>query len=255
MLLSSCATKETVPNVRVVPNSSGIGVQEFHSHGPKNLLGAIDPPDVPSGTTASIQRTQPLHNTEPRYFIPASGSLQIVSIERPKDYNTQSVSFEGTISKWKHLLDIAPADAGPARKVLNDGQLPEVPSTDAGRCFAAKLRYRTYPWGRAVIFLSTYVQGNTGGPVNNDMLVLVVQGFTNDGRYAVNGHFEIRHPKLPDSMEDKHAEGKAVFDIDHEDEAAEKWLDGQPDDSFTPTFQQYEVFLKSLQITARQKVF
>jgi len=121
---------------------------------------------------------------------------------------------------------------------------------NAGRCFHGKLRKVSFPWGDAVLFLTSYVQGNTGGPVNNDMLVLVAQGLTNDGRYAVNAHFEIHHPKLPNSSWDERRRGLAVFSIDDECEEAERWLDEQPDVAFTPTIGQYEQFLSSLEISA-----
>lgn len=99
-----------------------------------------------------------------------------------------------------------------------------------------------------MMFLTSYVQGGTGGPVNNDMLVLVVQGFTNDGRYAVKGHFEIHHPKLPNSAHDKSFAGKVYFPIDDEGDRAEKWLDAQADSAFTPSFSQYEALLAALEI-------
>lgn len=121
---------------------------------------------------------------------------------------------------------------------------------NASRCFHGKLRKKTFPWGDAVLFLTSYVQGRTGGPVNNDMLVLVAQGLTKDGRYAVDARFEIRHPRLPDSLWDERRKGKAVFSIDDECEEAEHWLDSQADGAFDPTFEQYEIFLSSLEITA-----
>jgi len=119
---------------------------------------------------------------------------------------------------------------------------------NAARCFHAKARIVDFPWGRAVLFLTTYVQGPNDSPVNNDMLVLVVQGLTNDGRYAVSGHFDIRHPLLPDTMDDSRAKGRAYFSLEGETEAAEAWLNRQPDDSFRPSFAQYEKLLASLEI-------
>jgi hypothetical protein len=84
--------------------------------------------------------------------------------------------------------------------------------------------------------------------VNNDMLVLVVQGFTHDGRFAVNGRFEIHHPQLPDSAEEKPTPGKRFMDLDEPGDNAEKWLDAQLDESFSPSFQEYEAFLSALEI-------
>jgi hypothetical protein len=52
---------------------------------------------------------------------------------------------------------------------------------------------------------------------------------------SVNGHFAIRHPKLPSSADEKNRNGKVILDIDKQDKQAAKWLDTQPDDSFEPT--------------------
>ena len=250
-ILTGCRTGETIPGLRVLPNASGVAVGTTRSHGPVGLMGYVgEPPNVPPGTTLSIPRTEPLYNTQPRYFIPASGRLEVVSIERPAKYNTQSVSFERNVQRWRQFVADDHADDAGARTLLAGDNLSEIPWVDAARCFEAKLRRRTFPWGKAVLFLTSYVQGKTGGPVNNDMLVLTVQGFTDDGRYAVSGHFAIHHPKLPDSLWDQHLKGKAVFDIDDETRQAKAWLDAQPDDTFQPTFASYETFLAALRVKA-----
>ncbi|MFT5469994.1 MAG: hypothetical protein ACI8UO_005118 [Verrucomicrobiales bacterium] len=88
------------------------------------------------------------------------------------------------------------------------------------------------------MFLTSYVQGSTRGPVNNGMLVLTVQGFTHDGRYALKAHLEIHHPDLPDSLWVEDLEGEAVIAIDDEIEETQAWLDKQSDDAFPPTFAQ-----------------
>ena len=132
-------------------------------------------------------------------------------------------------------------------------QLSEIPWMNAGRCFHAKLQKHTFPWGKAILFLTSYVQGKTGGPVNNDMLVLVVQGLTFDGKYAVNGRFEIRHPRLPTNLWDERKRGRAVFDIDHETEQAERWLNTQPDNSFSPTIETCISLLSALRIEPTSK--
>jgi hypothetical protein len=254
ILMMGCATKETVskeafPILQIMPNSSGITMHACQTHGPENLLGNIgDSPDVPAGVSAAVERIRPLHNKEPRYFIRASGKLQVVSIQEGPGRAATIAGLENTVHKWRLLLDNEGIPDKEARQILYQGQLSEIPWINAGRCFHAKLRHRIFPWGKAVLFLTAYVQGGTGGPVNNDMLVLIAQGITNDGRYAVNAHFEISHPKLPESSWDDHTKGKAVFDIDEEDGKAEAWLDAQPDDSFIPAFSQYETFLHSLSI-------
>ena len=244
-LLSSCSTRETIPRVRLLPVASGWELGEFHAQGPRHLMGSRvngppEPPDIPSSTSAKIRRIQ-LPND-------AHGYLQVVSIERPAAYNNGH--FDAVINLWRNLTDretpLGPAD----QEMLNQRKRPEIPWINAAKCFYAKLRVRRFRWGKAVMFLTTYVQGHTGAPVNNEDLVLVVQGFTKDGRYAVNAHIDIHHPKLPDKESDKPHAGKAYFaiDDDNENRKAERWLDAQADDSFELGIGQYEALLDALEI-------
>ena len=250
--LVSCANTETIPRVTINSNTSGIEIGKIEEIGPSYLIGGgvgmngkTFPPDIPSRTRLEVKRVRSLHNKEPRYFIPASGMVQVVSIERYSDYNGTA-----TLGGWRIMLGSSNQLGDNDQKILNETQLSEIPWMNAGRCFHGKLRKVSFPWGDAVLFLTSYVQGNTGGPVNNDMLVLVAQGLTRNGRYAVNAHFEIHHPKLPDSCWDERRQGRAVFSIDDETKEAEHWLDEQSDHSFTPTIGQYEQFLSSLEISA-----
>lgn len=246
--LAACSSSHQLPGVSVRPNDSGIEVRKIQSLEPGYLIGAgrtadgkLYPPDLPARVSVEIRRTQPLHNTEPRYFIPAAGQLQVASLEGLVSIPTNDGSI---LERWRTLLS-----SSLIQRSADLAELSEIPHMNAGRCFHGKLRKRVFPWGTAVLFLTSYVQGNTGGPVNNDMLVLVVQGLTNDQKYAVNGRFEIRHPELPDLDWEARFEGKRKnFSLDDESKEAEQWLDRQPDDSFQPSFGEYEKLLTALVI-------
>uniref|UniRef100_UPI0037831D00 hypothetical protein n=1 Tax=Prosthecobacter sp. TaxID=1965333 RepID=UPI0037831D00 len=245
MLGASCSThgnKTGAPALRVKPNATGLEIGAMRTHGPENFLGS-GPPNISSGVTATLKRKKNLHNQEACYFIKAPGKFQVVSMEGPGAAN-----YPALMSTWRGLFDADLNSGSTARTTLYQKQLSEIPWMNAGRAFHAKLRSRTFPWGRALLFLTTYTQGPGPGPVNNDMLVLVVQGFTHDGRFAVNGRFEIHHPQLPDSADEKPRVEKHFFDLDEPGDAAEKWLDAQPDESFDPSLQDYEAFLSALEI-------
>ena len=253
-LLMGCATtkpgpKESIPVVTIAPNASGIKMDSSENHAPKNLIIAGDAsPDIPSGVTISIAQIPPSPDAKRVFFIPASGKLQVVSLERIADYGAGSRTIAGTLPVWKSLIENPAMTDKEIRSLLYNGQLDEIPWINAGRCFHAKLRRLTFPWGRAVLFLTCYVQGPGNGLANDD-LVLTIQGFTNDGRYAVNGRFDIHHPKLTGPWPKRpFKKGMVEFDFDNQDGKAEAWLDKQPDDSFQPTLTQYETFLQSLQI-------
>lgn len=252
LCLGGCATRETIPSITVLPNDSGIEAGRVESLEPGWLIGKgrdeegrVDPPDLPSRAIIKIKRVQTLHNKEPWHFIPASGIVQVASIERYSEYPGAR-----HLGPWRQLIQSSSPLSEEARKKFNDSDPSEIPWANAARCFHGKMAKRTFPWGDAVLFVTHYIQGKTGGPVNNDMLVLVVQGFTKDGRYAVNARFEIHHPALPDSLWDDRRKGRAVFSIDNQCDKAEDWLDSQPDASFSPSIGQYEKFLSSLEISA-----
>jgi len=247
-LLLGCSTVgtvgmvETVPRVSVGANRSGLEVGAIKSEGP-SVQGAIG--TVPTRTVIEVKRVGKQGNTEGRYFIRASGTVQVVSIERAGDYPEMAEN----VAKWRKLVASPSVLGASEQEMLDTTRLPEVPGMNAARVFHGKLRRSRFAWGDAVWFLTSYVQGGTGGPVNNAMLVLVIQGLTKDGRYAVNGRLEIGHPSLPDSSWDERQKGMALFAIDDEGKEAQEWLDAQGDDEFTPSFSQYEAFLGALRIS------
>jgi len=201
-----------------------------------------EPPDIPSQVVCQVKGAS---GATQRSNENAQGVVEVVSVERPAAYGLTEL-----IRKWRSLIDADGGSAAETNAILYDSQLIEIPYAGAGRASVAKIRRHSFPWGRAIMFLTTgYTQGPTGDtPVNSDSLQFIVQGFTNDGRYAVSCHFGIRQPRLPESADDKKLKGKVIFNWDKEDKEAAKWLDTQADDSFEPTPERYETFLESLRI-------
>lgn len=242
IVLTGCVNQTEFPTVSVSPNQSGIVVGAFEKQ-EERKKGSFD--DAPSRVVAVVPRQQLLHNSEPRYFTPASGLVQVVNLG-----SDGGLAGVDTLQKWKELLASSESVGDETQRMLYKSQLSEIPFMNAGRCFHGKIRKCSFEWGQAIMFITLYVQGNTGGSVNNDMLVLVVQGLTNDGKYAVKAHLPISHPDLPGGIDWKKSEiGKRKdFKIDDDGSTVEKWLDRQADMSFSPTFLQYEQFLSALKI-------
>lgn len=252
-VLSSCAQREIRPQVRVLPNPSGLQcgnfeysaahsdvggmVVEFSKDGRRSKL-RKPVNDVPSGVWARVTRSNPIRVKGSRYMVSASGSLCVVTIDPAVWKMTE------TAAALKQALYSG------SRWAILPRSYVEIPSMNAARCFVSKLRVLDFPWGRGLVFITTYVQGSTGAPVNNDMLVLVLQGLTTDGRFAVSGHFDIRHPRLPDTMDNVKASGRRVFDIDDRSalNKAETWLNRQSDDSFHPSIPRYVALFSALEI-------
>ncbi len=248
-VVCSCSTTENIPRVEILPNESGLEIGEFVVHQPQTLMGnypsSQSPPDVSSGVSTHVKRIHPLRNKDPRYFTPAAGTLHVVSIEHPENYYD---GFGESIEEWTTFLALGKNTDAETFSQFTSGQIGEIPWINGGRSFHGKFRHVEFPWGNAVMFLTTYVQGPTDSPVNNDMLVLVTQGFSNDGKYAINGRFEIHHPDLPDSIYADIPQGKMLFSLGDECAEVEAWLTAQANDSFEPTITSYEHLLNALVI-------
>ena len=247
---------ESVPQVKFRQNDSGVIVSSIQRRNAGWLMTGdsptnASPPDVPTRTIIAVRHRQPLHNKEPRYFVKAPGMVQIVSIEHYADYGTKWADKGADLERWRSLISSAGPVVPPGREVRDVMGMAGIPWFNASQCFYGKLRRKRFPWGDAVLYLTSYIQGRTGGHVNNDMLVLVVQGLTKDGRYAVNARFEIRHPGLPDSLWDESPKDRMLLPLEGGEGAVERWLDTQPDYSFSPGIGQYESFLSAMEISSR----
>lgn len=105
-LLASCATTESFPQVKVHQNASGIEVGAIKREEPGWLIGKswdadgkLNRPDLPARTVIEVKRLQSLHNMEPRYFTPASGTVQVASLPGYADTDPTA-----SLGGWRNLL-------------------------------------------------------------------------------------------------------------------------------------------------------
>lgn len=242
MSLVSCAVR--MPEVSVLPNKSGIECSSFSFVPEHNLRGGMSQnPDVPPAMVAKITHLKPIQTKAERYMIAPAGMLRVVSLEQPH-------RFPECESNRKELLQMM-KDHG--SHIGRYNRVPETPGANASQMFFGKSKVQEFPWGKGFVFLTTYINAKTGCLVNNDMLVLTLQGVTTDERFAVSGRFAIRHPKLPEDMHDKRGGPFVAFAIDDNRDRvrAEAWLDRQPDDSFQPSISCYMEMLSQLKIGAK----
>jgi hypothetical protein len=240
---SSCASRENVPAITMGTPPDSIRVGRFVPFGPYDTIvgeatGKVT--DNPPGVKAEVQTVSPARSNPGTYRIMPPGVLRVMNIENPSRFT----QIGKAVSTWQNILD-----RKNAQLIKSGGQLAELPWMNAAQCFHAKARVLDLPWGKAGVFLTSYVQGRHGGPVNNDELTLVVQGISKDGRHFVSAHFAIRHPGLPDDALDEHHKGRTYFPIDDTDDGrAEAWLDQQADESFAPGLNEVEAMLAGLKI-------
>jgi len=131
-----------------------------------------------------------------------------------------------------------------------DGCIPELPLSDFFRVcdhqqFHSNIGYFDFQNGSGVRFVSVYGIQDLA-PVDNENLVYVFQGFTDDGKYYVKAIVRILHSQLPDMgeipgeiyMED--AIGVAVY---FDDFAV---LLNQNEADYAPALEWIDAFLASL---------
>ena len=239
LVTSGCRHEETIPVVTVSPNSSGIVETGFELSEPQYMFGGpiknADRPNDPYFPPGVSTYVLPAALAESGDIDKAS-YLRILSLEGD-EYRDIPKRMEATLKDGT----LQNEDAGHHFEVLG---------TNAGRCFVSKKRFVEFPWGTAGIYLTSYIQGKTGCQVNNNDLAYIVQGFTKDGRYLVDGKFMIAHPQLPEHCRNREGDptDRLFFDYDESDSGAQEWLDAQPDDSFYPTFESYKEFLEAFKI-------
>ncbi len=236
LALSATPLVATPPQVRLAESVPGLEIEQPpQAYEARRLVGDIA---VPPGVVLKLKRIRPLTPPAPRHLVPPSSEIRVVDLQEAGKYGLQTL-----IEKWHTLIESGdPAQAGPLR---DRPRISEIPWMNASRLFNARVRFHTFPWGKAVLFITSYAQSSVNGPVNNDMLTLVVQGLTNDGRYAVNARLELRHPELPESTWDR---GAMRIDIMRNSSQTEEWLERQPDDAFRPAITDYLRLLEGLQI-------
>jgi hypothetical protein len=78
--------------------------------------------------------------------------------------------------------------------------IPILPPLHAGQLIDAQIQYLTFTNGSGVRVLTQFAQG--AWPVNNEGLVYVFQGLTNDDRYYVSAFLPVAAPFLPDHVDD-----------------------------------------------------
>ena len=203
-----------------------------------NYVGAR--PDVPPSRIARLRPPLPVQTHGARYIIAPGGALQILSL-------ADIDAFPNLRGKCGSLATLIAQDDLRGY----DSQIPELVFQNASQVFAGKPRIHEFPWGRGIVFLTSYIQGKAGCLVNNDMLVLNLQGLTHDGRFGICGHFAIRHPRLPNTMDDRRGGPYMAFDLDTEGKRAGAWLNQQPDESFSPSISAYVELFSHLVIGPR----
>lgn len=160
------------------------------------LVGETDKPEgvVPAHTAFTFKGAYALRH-ESAFFTP---EVSIYHIQKYKEALAKSPayvqSFESDVQSLKAILDARPASI--------EREVPFLPfGTDATQAFVSHLKYMNFKNGRGLIFLTQF--NIEPSLVNNQGLIYVFQGLTDDGLYYVSARFPVTLPFLPAGYQSK----------------------------------------------------
>jgi hypothetical protein len=130
---------------------------------------------------------------------------------------------------------------------IND-TIPVIPPINAGQIIRAQVQWLDFGSGIGVRFLTQYNQA--ANPINNEGLVYIFQGITNDGLHGVTAVFPLDAAGLPDgpAMEEP-AYTAFIENIEAEMTAVIEHLNAAPDSDFDPSLSQLDALVQSINIT------
>ena len=163
------------------------------------LVGETDKPEgvVPAHTSFTFKGSYGAKH-ESSFFTP---EISIYHIHKYKEALALSPAYvkslESDVQSLKALLD--------ARSASLDREVPFLPfGTDATQAFISHLKYINFKNGRGLVFLTQF--NIEPSLVNNQGLMYVFQGLTEDGLYYVSARFPVTLPFLPPGYQSKNFE-------------------------------------------------
>jgi hypothetical protein len=188
---------------------------------------------------------------QPRYFEPSYSTIYITPLSDPvvPDFQKAYPGLFENCTRLKTLLTARPKDLDRYYEAIfkktGKYELPHEPFNNAGAALLARARFWHVACGDGVRFLTYYQQGKTGYGATNAELLYNFQGLTSDRRYYISARFAVRHPKLPDSIDDP----RAASEGSHRENRAEyERINSWKDETFFPKLTDLDQMIGSLRI-------
>lgn len=268
LLLSGCATPtkkpKTPPGWRTyekdgislrLPNKSFTSAKFVTL--PKTVLAPDSGPPVDIGPQRLAiylkPAASPIRFKKPRYYFPSESVIYITPLTDDTVANFD-VAYDGlrnTSARLRNILsnprDLRPwLDDANHDAPLDPPYLPSEPYNNAARQMHAKLGLVSSPQLRGFRLLTYYANGKTGYGATNAELTYDFQGLTDDGRYYISARIGVRHPDLPETMDDP----RAASDATPAQRLQERTrLNAWPDKSYHPDLDTLDAILRSLKIS------
>jgi hypothetical protein len=158
------------------------------------LTGETDKPEgvVPAHTAFTFQGPYATRHKS-SYFTP---EISIYSIGKYKDALALSNSYLQSLEEDIQSLKTILAERRPSL----EGKIPFLPfGTDATQAFHSHLKYIDFKDGKGLMFLTQF--NIEPSLVNNQGLIYIFQGLTDDGLYYVSARFPVTEQSLPPTYE------------------------------------------------------
>ncbi len=194
--------------------------------------------------------------SEPRYYWPAGSEIYITPLidKTVDDFAAAYPWLTRSLRSLETILHEKPSQEqfhSEFRLWMRDPrrELPDEPFNNAGEGLLAHFRLLECSWGRGIRLLTYYANGKTGYGATNAELLYNFQGLTNDRHYYVSARLAVRHPALPDSIDDPKA---AQEDSKEAVEAEQRRVNQFSEDTFFPSLGSLDRMIGSLQIRRDQ---
>ncbi len=175
------------------------------------------------------------------YQVPVSYTDQILMIFPVAEYESIDSGVGAKISALRRLLD--------SRSTTGQATLPLIPGYDGEQIFYSNVKFFNFKNGRGVRYITMY--GDEVSPVNNETLMYIYQGLTDDGEYLVSALLPVNSPILPDSYEIPDGDYDA-FEANYDQYISDitKKLNAEAEPRFLPNLQLVDGMLLSLSVRA-----
>lgn len=207
----------------------------------EDILGETVPEEKPQGSDSFPGSVYPEHTmlsfsnyADDNTFL--DPQIFIYPALKYEEYDTQAGE---TISQLRDILK--------SRNFSGYESLPYLPIYNAAQMLHSNVKIVKFKNGSGIRYLTMY--GQDFGKVNNEMLVYTFQGLTTDNAYYVAAVLPVNHPDLPETGEltpEEYSKYSDDFSAYTKEAVAE--LERKPDSSFTPSLEQLDALIRSLQI-------
>lgn len=264
---SSTSVPATAVPVTAIPATAIPTAQTPSDTGTMVTFGSLTlvvPPEVASGASGS--EYPPLDNEEAAWWQKTPGHLQVMlgdyyvfqgKFHQPQIYVYPAQAYAELVPaafESIHRLDnILYGSSGS----ISEDELPAVPFFNAQQVFAANIQAISFQNGGGVRFLTEYAQYTA--PVNNHELFYQFQGVTHDGAYYIIAIFPVTVPVLVENSDTTAVlppGGIALPDITDPNAdwqgyytAVTDLLNSTSLDAFSPSINQLDLLIESMQIT------